>query len=636
MITQSEGSIESLRKRQAAALKQVINFNQPLPNSLAFEPVWKLLIYDKYGGDIISPLIPVKHLRELGVTLHLSIDSKREMLPDVPAVYIIAPVEKNIKKICDDLQKGLYDNFYLNMLFPISRLKLEELANAAVDGGTVQQVQKVTDQYLSFITLEDDLFMLQKYSESSPISFFAINDPSTDDVKMDGLIDTIATGLFAVCVTLGVVPIIKCLRNNDAAEHVARKLDQKLRDNLRDARNNLFVQESIRTGQLNLHRPTLVIADRTIDISTMLHHTWTYQAMVADILDMDLNRIRLKDKNAKMKECEFAPDDKLWSNFKATPFPSVAEAIQEELDAYRKNEDEIKRLKNTMNPIDENLQNEPVNFSFDGATAKLSSAVGSLPELIEKKRLIDLHTNVATALLDSIKERKLDILYETEEKLLNGQEFAFTTLLQDLPNKDDALRLILIYACSRVVTNVERKQLLEFMAEKGIESDAFIYLQRLRSFAAFGTNQTELHSGAGTKTINMFSKLLNHSSRFVMEGVKNLVPRKHNLPLTKMVESLTEVKTNVAAGIMQTSSEADQYLAFDPKLMSASRDWKPTHSASDVIVFVVGGGNYVEYQNIIDYSKNRGGIQRITYGCTEMVNPLEFSKQLTNLGKRVK
>lgn len=39
-----------------------------------------------------------------------------------------------------------------------------------------------------------------------------------------------------------------------------------------------------------------------------------------------------------------------------------------------------------------------------------------------------------------------------------------------------------------------------------------------------------------------------------------------------MVESLTDAKTNVAAGIMQTSSEADQYLAFDPKLMSASRE----------------------------------------------------------------
>jgi hypothetical protein len=55
------------------------------------------------------------------------------------------------------------------------------------------------------------------------------------------------------------------------------------------------------------------------------------------------------------------------------------------------------------------------------ATNKLSSAVGNLPELLEKKRLIDLHTNVATALLNNIKSRKLDILYETEEKLLTGQ-----------------------------------------------------------------------------------------------------------------------------------------------------------------------------------------------------------------------
>jgi sec1 family domain-containing protein 1 len=47
--------------------------------------------------------------------------------------------------------------------------------------------------------------------------------------------------------------------------------------------------------------------------------------------------------------------------------------------------------------------------------------VSTLPELLEKKRLIDLHTNVATALLENIKGRRLDILYESEEKLLTGQ-----------------------------------------------------------------------------------------------------------------------------------------------------------------------------------------------------------------------
>ena len=31
----------------------------------------QVLIYDKFGSDIISPLLSVKELRNLGVTLHL-------------------------------------------------------------------------------------------------------------------------------------------------------------------------------------------------------------------------------------------------------------------------------------------------------------------------------------------------------------------------------------------------------------------------------------------------------------------------------------------------------------------------------------------------------------------------------------
>jgi len=33
--------------------------------------VWKVLIYDELGQDIISPLLTVKELRDLGVTLHV-------------------------------------------------------------------------------------------------------------------------------------------------------------------------------------------------------------------------------------------------------------------------------------------------------------------------------------------------------------------------------------------------------------------------------------------------------------------------------------------------------------------------------------------------------------------------------------
>jgi hypothetical protein len=53
------------------AIKQMLNFNQPQTKVLAAEPVWKLLIYDRVGQDLISPLISIRELREMGVTLHM-------------------------------------------------------------------------------------------------------------------------------------------------------------------------------------------------------------------------------------------------------------------------------------------------------------------------------------------------------------------------------------------------------------------------------------------------------------------------------------------------------------------------------------------------------------------------------------
>jgi hypothetical protein len=41
---------------------------------------------------------------------------------------------------------------------------------------------------------------------------------------------------------------------------------------------------------------------------------------------------------------------------------------------------------------------------------------------------------------------------------------------------------------------------------------------------ATGSSQ---YSGGGTKTVNMFAKLMSQGSSFVMEGVKNLVVKKH-------------------------------------------------------------------------------------------------------------
>ena len=70
-----------------------------------------------------------------------------------------------------DLRKQLYSNYYLNFISPLSRALLEDLAQAALDANAVGQVARVYDQYLNFVTLEDDLFVA-RHSGREDVSYY--------------------------------------------------------------------------------------------------------------------------------------------------------------------------------------------------------------------------------------------------------------------------------------------------------------------------------------------------------------------------------------------------------------------------------------------------------------------------------
>ena len=45
-------------------------------------------------------------------------------------------------------------------------------------------------------------------------------------------------------------------------------------------------------------------------------------------------------------------------------------------------------------------------------------------------------------------------------------------------------------------------------------------------------------------------------------------------------------------------------------------------------VFVVGGGNYIEYQNLQDYCRRLQNTRRVTYGTSELMNAKQFITQV--------
>lgn len=123
--------------------------------------------------------------------------------------------------------------------------------------------------------------------ESESLSYHALNGPSSDE-DLNATVDEITDSLFCVCVSMGVVPVIRC---SPGCLEIAQRLDKKIRENLK-GRNGLFTDTMSASG--SFQRPVLALLDRHADMSTILHHSWTYQSTMHDLMDFKLNRVTVR------------------------------------------------------------------------------------------------------------------------------------------------------------------------------------------------------------------------------------------------------------------------------------------------------------------------------------------------------
>lgn len=140
-------------------------------------------------------------------------------------------------------------------------------------------------------------------------------------------------------------------------------------------------------------------------------------------------------------------DDFFWVESGALPFPRVAERVDSQLKAYKVAVEEINaraaqgqdvfadggamlqvklraRCAIAMRAFQMPLGRLGIRVNLthlQDSTRGLMAAVKSLPELTERKRVLDKHTNIATALLREIKARALDRYHELANDLMAGK-----------------------------------------------------------------------------------------------------------------------------------------------------------------------------------------------------------------------
>lgn len=580
---------------------------------------YKLLVLDRFCLDLLSPLIHVNDIRKHGITLYHLIDRDRQRVPDVPVIYFVRPTPNNITRIISDVSQGIYDSFHLNFSSSVPRSLLEDLATGTLQSDSVHRISKVMDQYLEFVTLEDNLFSL-----SQSDTYVELNDPKAGDREIEEIVDKIASGLFSVLATLGVVPVIRCA-SGGPAEMVANVLDGKIRDNL-VTKSNIFTEAAgggLLMGTTSFQRPVLCLFDRNFELAVGVQHDWSYRSLVHDVLELKLNKIQ---KQSSVYKYELGNSDSFWVSNSWSPFPKVAEEIELQLSKYKQDVDEVNRK----------TGGKDADAEFDGTdlignTKHLMSAVNSLPELRDRKNLIDKHTNIATVLLGEIKERSLDSYCTLEDDMLTKGSVdkpALLNLLKGKGTEEDKIRLAITYLLTSDATSQSELEPIEVaLRESDVDTCAFQYVKKIKSLNASLASST-LVSGK-SNLVDWAGLLYGQSISVVTAGMKNLLSGGRELAVTRIVEALMEGKPN---------PEVDDYLTFDPR---APRSGSGSASYlkgpfKEGIVFMIGGGNYVEYMSLMGLAQRSSQpAKHVIYGTTEVLTGVEFIEQLKVLGQKM-
>lgn len=597
----------NITKGLSSTLKSIFNLSNN--DSDFFNNCFKVLVFDDYVFEILSPLLKLFSLREENIALHMNIKANKERISDVMSIYLIQPTKENFDIIKSDIDNNMFDNYYFAFVDYCTKDIIHEFFSLLIETGKYNKVYKIESHPIGILSFHPKVFSINfNYSKTSKPSFpyFLLNYNKVKDDQINLYISKVSSGIFYSMFCLNTLPIVK-FRQGWFAESIIKEI-QNIIDYLFDK----FPE--IKEKLNNVNNTLLVLMDRETDLPIMFHHGGSLGSLVHDLFGItrSKNNCHISDKKNNTNALEIDPiDDFIWNTFCSDEyFEKVEPEIKRE---FSKIAEETKFLDDTSNSNIANIANSNSKSALDlmKISEKMYSTIDNIKDIQLKKNILNNYAMYNSEIHKLITERDLGMFYDLEYKMFTQRKAVvngnFKKNLIDIlessvkglinnnnkeKKKIDILRCACIYYLLNVkIQNSEVSQIEKILESHDINIAPFKFLKSKREFS----ESMSFNSNNNNASNSIFSK-----------GFSFIKDRLEGILQDGQVSIIADIAYNLSNGKEINNYYEYNFLKKEKTSLSSNNNNNRNNIFNKLIVFVCGGGNFVEYEYLDSYMKQKG------------------------------
>ena len=585
-------------------LQDIFSLKDDFSDDEELKYCFKILLFDDKVFNILSPLLKIYYLREHNISLTLNIKDNREKMSDIMAIYIVTLTKENLDYIFNDIKNQIFDNFCINFIsFDTSdnsnKKILDEFYTKTSNLENNSSIYKI-----SIIPIDICLYHPKIFSLNLKRPYLLLNSPNISDDIYQKYLSKISIGLFSALYLMKTYPVVK-YHKGFFGDDIIKKIQNEF--------NYLFKmcpdsKEDFKLKK-NSKRTLLLILDRDVDLSIMLHHACSFAAMVNDYFGIGIGGDTTNSKKFNLDPV----NDYVWNNKLHEVFVDVGKYVYQEYKNYYKEMDFLDKI-NKPKDI-EQLQNESKQLAKSIETLRDKKLIGNILSQ-ESKIFEELNSIQNSKKLDEIFLMECNIL-KKKENLNKATKNDFFNLLKNYKDKqdtkEDIYRLCLIYyLCNS--KNMTK--------EENISIKPYILNKNAMNYITKKIDETNLREN---NSMNMGLNNYQRNNSMIMKGLYSAFSTISNL----MSIEQPSISADLIDKLIRNQNLAN-WNTYDFITKNVEKDGG-NFSYDNVICFFIGGGSFGEYEYIYDLVNQNG--YNVYYGTDYIYRPMEFVQDLEELGK---